>query len=50
MAFEISKALAMSSVALFLLPEDLDRELPATLLQHHVCLHAAMLPTMMIMD
>ena len=45
MALEISEALAMSSVALFPLLEDPDVELPATLAQRHVCLHAAMLPS-----
>lgn len=41
--FEGSEAQARSKVSLFLLPMDLDVEL----LQHHVCLHPAMLPTIM---
>ena len=41
--------LKQGSVPLFLLPEARDVELSATL-QHHVCLHGTLLPTMMIMD
>ena len=49
--FEESYAQAPPCVghSLSLLPEDQDVELLAPL-QHHVCLSAAMLPTMMIMD
>ena len=47
--FEVSNAQARLSVTLFTLPEDPDVELSA-LCQHHVYLHAVMLPTMMIMD
>ena len=41
--------LASVSQSCFLLPANLDVEFLATL-QHHVCLHAVMLPAIMIMD
>ena len=48
---EVMYAQAMPSVGhnLLLLPMDQYVELSAPL-QYHVCLHAALLPTMMIMD
>jgi hypothetical protein len=47
--FRVSNARARPSGFLFLLPVDKDVELLATL-QHHVCLHATVLPAMMIID
>ena len=48
---EVSDAQARPSVTLFLLPTHLDVELSAQLrLELHVCLRAAMLPVMRIMD
>ena len=49
LGFVVSEAQARTSVSLFLLPADPDAELSPPP-QHHVCLCAAMLPTMMIMD
>jgi hypothetical protein len=46
--FEVSRYATMV-YSLLLLPEDQDVEFPA-LLQHSVCLHNAMLHTMVIMD
>ena len=43
------QATPIVEVSLFLLPSDPDVELSATL-QHHVCLHATMLPAMMTMN
>jgi hypothetical protein len=48
--FEESETQARPNVALFLLPADVDVELSTLPLQHHVCLYAAMFPTMRIMD
>lgn len=45
--FRVSNAQTRPSVPLFLLPVDADVELSTTL-QHHVCLHAAVLPTMTV--
>ena len=49
--FGVSNAQARPSVSLFLLPANPDVELP-TILQHHdaICLHFAMLPSMITMD
>jgi hypothetical protein len=47
--FEIFKAQDWPVTFLRLLPVDLDAEL-SPVLRHHVCLHAAMLPIVMIMD
>jgi hypothetical protein len=49
MVLRFPNAQARPSDLLFLLPSDSDVELSATSL-HHVCLDAAMLPIMMIMD
>jgi hypothetical protein len=49
-AFEVSNAQTQPSLhTLFLLPAGPDVEFSATL-QHHVCLHATILPTMMTVD